>query len=136
MARILRGSLGRRLEPGDTVAGLRIVRLVGMGRIYEARDATLPRTVAIKVIRPELAADEGFRARFKREASAVAQLAIYGFGQEDGLLYILMPFVGSDLGALLRARKRLDVATAIDVVRQIVRAPNRRTPICCCRISG
>ena len=105
-----------------------MVKTGGMGSIYEATDETLPRTVAIKVIRPELAGDAGFRARFKREAAAVAQLnhrniiAIHGFGEDDELLYIVMPFVGSDLGALLRQRGRLDIAAAIEVVRQIARA--------------
>jgi len=99
-----------------------------MGRVYEAADETLGRAVAIKVIRPELAGDAGFRARFKREATAVAQLhhrnviAIHSFGEEDGLLFIVMPFVGTDLGSLLRERGRLDTAEAIEIVRQIARA--------------
>ena len=84
--------------------------------------------MAIKVIRPELAEDAGFRARFAREATAVGRLShenivtIHDFDEEDGLLYIVMQFVGTDLGALLRRRERFDTEAAIAAVCQIAAA--------------
>ena len=46
----------------------------GMGEVYAARDTRLDRTVAIKIMPAELAADEEFRGRFEREAKTISQL--------------------------------------------------------------
>ena len=46
-----------------------------MGEVYEAVDRRLGRTVAVKLLRPELADDERFLVRFRREASTAARLA-------------------------------------------------------------
>ncbi|MEA2427930.1 MAG: hypothetical protein QOF37_1558, partial [Thermoleophilaceae bacterium] len=62
---------------GPQIAGYRIEAVAGrggMGVVYRARDTDLDRTVALKVIAPDLARDEGFRARFVREARVTAQL--------------------------------------------------------------
>src|SRR5262245_59055810 len=61
----------------------------GMGEVYRARDTRLDRTVAIKVLPSDLASDADLRARFEREARAVAALdhphicAVYDVGQHD-----------------------------------------------------
>ena len=61
----------------------------GMGEVYRARDARLDRTVAVKVLAPELATDPAFRARFEREAKAISALThphicrLYDIGRED-----------------------------------------------------
>ena len=61
----------------------------GMGEVYRARDTRLDRHVTIKVLPPHLALDEAARARFEREAKAIAALshpnilAIYEFGSAD-----------------------------------------------------
>jgi len=71
----------------------------GMGEVYEAVDRELERTVAVKVLRPELAADRRFLVRFRREARTVARLshpgivAVHDVGESDGRAYIVMAFV-------------------------------------------
>ena len=82
-----------------------------MGVVYRATDLSLERPVALKLIAPELAEDEHFRARFLREPRLAASLdhpnviPIYEAGEHDGQLYLAMRFVeGSDLRTLLDAR--------------------------------
>jgi serine/threonine-protein kinase len=70
-----------------------------MGEIYRARDTRLDRTVAIKVLPPDLASDADARARFEREARAVAALdhphisGIFDVGDANGTLYLVMPLL-------------------------------------------
>ena len=79
----------------------------GMGEVYRATDAKLGRTVAIKVLPARFAADGPARARFEREARAVAALShpnilsIYEFGQQDGIIFAVMELLE---GETLRAR--------------------------------
>jgi serine/threonine protein kinase len=64
--------------PGTTFAGYRVDSLVGrggMGVVYRATDLSLDRPVALKLVAPELAEDEHFRARFLREPRLAASLA-------------------------------------------------------------
>jgi serine/threonine-protein kinase len=71
----------------------------GMGEVFEAVDRRLGRTVAIKVLRPELAADDRFLARFRREAATAARLAhagivaVHDIGEDGGRTFIVMEFV-------------------------------------------
>ena len=70
-----------------------------MGEVYEAVDRQLDRTVAVKVLRPELAADRRFLSRFRREARTSARLshpdivAVHDIGEDDGRAFIVMEFV-------------------------------------------
>jgi hypothetical protein len=80
----------------------------GMGEVYRARDTTLEREVALKVLPPHLVADPERIARFEREAKVLASLnhagiaAIYGFHQQDGVRFLAMEFVpGPDLAQRL-----------------------------------
>jgi serine/threonine protein kinase len=84
----------------------------GMGVVYKARQKTLNRFVALKLLAPERVGDAKFAERFTREAQALAALnhpnivTIYDFGQAGGFYYLLMEFVdGVNLRQLLRARK-------------------------------
>ena len=84
----------------------------GMGVVYKARQKTLNRFVALKLLAPERVSDAKFAGRFTREAQALAALnhpnivTIYDFGQAGGFYYLLMEFVdGVNLRQLLRARK-------------------------------
>ncbi|MGO8764013.1 MAG: protein kinase domain-containing protein [Limisphaerales bacterium] len=84
----------------------------GMGVVYKARQKTLNRFVALKLLAPERVSDAKFAERFAREAQALAALnhpnivTVYDFGQAGGCYYLLMEFVdGVNLRHLLRARK-------------------------------
>ena len=75
---------GTRLGPYEVLG---LIGAGGMGEVYRGRDTRLDRTVAIKVLPAELAADPDRRARFAREAKAISQLAhphicvLYDVGQ-------------------------------------------------------
>lgn len=122
----------RQLEPGDEIGGYRIEALAGrggMGLVYRARQRRPDRTVAIKVIAPELAADQAFRARFEQESATAAEIEhpnvipVYEVGDEDGLLFISMRFVhGVDLGRLLAQSGRLDPPRAAGLISQVADA--------------
>src|SRR5688572_24591137 len=84
----------------------------GMGVVYKARQKTLNRLVALKLLAPERVNDPKFAERFAREAQALAALnhqnivTVHDFGQAGGFYFLLMEFVdGMNLRQLLRARK-------------------------------
>src|SRR5689334_24864215 len=97
---------------GDELAGYRLRGVLGRGGmsvVYEAENPRLGNLVALKVIAPELATDDVFRARFLQESRVAASLnhpnviPIYDAGPHDGLLYIAMRFVaGADLRTVLK----------------------------------
>jgi len=117
------------LHEGEVFAGHRIEGLGGrggMGVVYRALHLRLERVVALKVISPELAADEGFRQRFQREAQLAASIdhpnviEIYDADESDGLLYITMRWVqGMDLGTLLERSGRLDPDNAVRIIGEV-----------------
>lgn len=97
-----RGLLGRKL--GGRYQILERLGAGGMGVVYQAHDTWLDRTVAVKVLRPELAADREFLRRFRREARAAASLShpnivsVFDVGQEGEIHYLVMEYVpGSTL---------------------------------------
>ena len=84
----------------------------GMGVVYKARQKSLNRLVALKLLAPERADDPQFAVRFEKEAHALAALnhphivAVYDFGKAGGFYYLLMEFVdGVNLRQLLQAKK-------------------------------
>jgi len=86
----------------ERVRGYQVVREIGrggMGVVFLARDVALHRMVAIKVLRHELLSSDDHRERFRQEARLTARLndegivAVHGFGEEDGLVYIVMEYV-------------------------------------------
>jgi serine/threonine protein kinase len=85
------------LFPGYEIEGL--IATGGMGAVYAAVQKSLDRSVAIKILPPELSADAAFRAGFEAEAKAMARLnhpnliGVYDFGEVSGMLYIIMEFV-------------------------------------------
>ena len=101
----------------------------GMGIVYKAHEATLQRTVALKVLPADLARDDVFVKRFVREARAAARLshpnivAVYGVGQSDGAHYIAMEYVdGRSLARLVREQGALGAGQALDIARQAAEA--------------
>jgi predicted Ser/Thr protein kinase len=100
----------------------------GMGAVYKARQPALDRLVALKLLPPQVAGGPGFAERFSREARALAKLnhpnivAVYEFGQVNGLPFFLMEFVdGLNLRELERAGK-LSPREALQIVPQICEA--------------
>ena len=91
----------------------------GMGIVYRARDRRLKRTVAIKILPPELSFRSEIRTRFLREAETAAQLnhpnivPIYSVDEQGGLVYFVMACVeGDNLGTLITRRGALPVTDA------------------------
>ncbi|HEX5781305.1 MAG TPA: serine/threonine-protein kinase [Solirubrobacteraceae bacterium] len=117
---------------GSVIAGHRLERLVGrggMGVVYAAVDETLGRTVALKLIAPELAAEPGFRGRFMTESRLAASLdhpnvvPIFRAGEEGGLLFMAMRFVdGDDLRTLVERDGPLPVDRAAAQITQVAAA--------------
>ena len=117
---------------GTELAGYRIEALLGRGGmsvVFLAQDLALDRRVALKLLAPELAEDERFRERFRRESRLAASIdhpaivPIYEAGEVDGQLYIAMRYVeGTDLKALLRSELRLGPERALAVVSQVADA--------------
>ena len=113
----------------STFAGCRIEAVAGrggMGVVYRATQLGLDRAVALKLVAPERAADANFRARFERESRVAAAIEhpniipVYGAGEEDGRLYLLMRWVpGTDLQALIRRSGRLGHVHAANIVAQV-----------------
>jgi protein kinase-like protein len=120
--------LGVELAPGSEIAGYRIEGVIGrggMGVVYLAEQRSLNRMVALKVVAPELAADEGFRARFVREAQLAASLEhpniipIHDAGEDGDTLFISMRYVpGVDLDHRLDEGGALPLEETVDVMRQ------------------
>ena len=91
------------LQPGEIIDGkYRIVRIVGeggMGAVYKARQRSLDRDVAIKILPRELGEDPEFHQSFETEAKAMARLnhpnliGVYDFGAVEGMPYIVMEYV-------------------------------------------
>ena len=96
---------------GTDLRHYRILRSLGrggMGEVYLAHDTTLGRDVALKVLRPEVAADQDRRARFEREARAVAALnhpnivTVHSIEREGPVHFITMEWVsGQPLSAVI-----------------------------------
>ena len=117
---------------GTDFLGYRIEELLGrggMGVVYRAYDLRLKRTVALKLMAPDLALDQRFRERFSREAELAMSLEhpnvvpIHDAGDVDGRLYLAMRCVeGTDLRALLHAEGVLDPPRALAICSQVANA--------------
>jgi tetratricopeptide (TPR) repeat protein len=118
------------LRPGDVLGGryeiLQLLGEGGMGAVYKARDRELNRFVALKVIRPQLAASPAILARFKQELLLAHQVThknvirIYDLAEADGVKFITMEFIeGVDLRHLLLEHGKLPPAEAVEVIRQV-----------------
>ncbi|MFD5424356.1 serine/threonine-protein kinase [Streptomyces sp. NPDC127084] len=117
---------------GEQIAGYRVEREIGRGGmavVYRARDLRLDRTVALKLLAPELARNDTFRRRFTHESRVAAAIdhphivPIFEAGETEGILYIAMRYVsGLDLRALLDRDGPLPTATAIRITAQVASA--------------
>lgn len=120
-------------EAGDVLAGryeiLQLLGEGGMGAVYKAQDRELDRPVALKLIRPELAASAAMLARFKQELLLSRQVThknvirIYDLGDADGAKFITMEYVdGRDLRSLIQEKKKFSPEEAIEVMQQVCQA--------------
>jgi len=119
--------LGGRYEIGD------LLGRGGMAEVHIGRDARLGRAVAVKMLRPDLARDPSFQARFRREAHSAASLnhpavvAVYDTGEDEfagnPVPYIVMEYVeGSTLRDLLASGRRLMPERALEIVDGVLAA--------------
>jgi hypothetical protein len=101
----------------------------GMSTVYRARHTRLGTATALKVLAPELGADDAFRERFLREATMAAGIdhpnvvPIYDTGMHEGSLYMVMKYVaGGDLKAQLRSGGPMAPKEAVAVLEPVARA--------------
>ena len=102
--------------------------LGGMGEVYLARDLRLGRTVALKVLAPDVSADKRRMKRFRQEAKVASSLnqpnilTIFEFGETDGLTFLATEYIDGDtLRDYLRGR-RAKLTEIIDITIQILAA--------------
>ncbi|MEV7382293.1 serine/threonine-protein kinase [Streptomyces lydicus] len=101
----------------------------GMAVVYRAEDLRLGRTVAVKLLAPELARNDTFRKRFTHESRVAAAIdhphivPVFEAGETEGMLYIAMRYVqGRDLAALLDRDGPLPLETACRIALQVASA--------------
>lgn len=117
---------------GRTIGDFQIERLLGrggMGEVYLARQVSLDRLVALKVLKPEMLANPRHRARFQKEALSAAKLNhpnivhVYSFSEVDGLHSIAMEYVpGTNLKEFIVRRGVPDLPLAFSIMRQATQA--------------
>jgi hypothetical protein len=120
------------IGPGGVFAGHRIEAVAGrggMGVVYRARQLSLDRVVALKVIAPALMQDDAMRRRFLRESRVAASIdhphviPVYYAGEEGGVAYIAMRFVaGDDVRTLVRREGGLEPHRAVKIAGQVASA--------------
>jgi non-specific serine/threonine protein kinase len=120
------------LEPGSTLSGFRIDSQIGrggMGVVYRATQLSLDRHVALKLIAPEIAAEQRFRERFLREAQLAASLEhphllpVYEAGEVEGTLFVALRLVeGCSLADLLGREGVLNAKRAVRLFAQVCSA--------------
>jgi serine/threonine protein kinase/Tol biopolymer transport system component len=119
------------LEPGQRVGSYEILSFVasgGMGEVYRARDTTLGRNVALKVLPEGVATDRERLARFQREAEMLAALnhpniaAIYGVEKSGGITALVMELVDGSTLADRIAQGALSIEEALPIAKQIAEA--------------
>ncbi|WP_326548073.1 serine/threonine-protein kinase [Mycolicibacterium sp. ND9-15] len=118
--------LGTRFGPYELKS---LIGVGGMGEVYRAYDTAKERTVAIKLLRPDMAADPNFQERFRRESRVAARLQephvipVHDFGDIDGVLYIDMRLVeGASLKELLRTDGPLPATRVVSIITQVAAA--------------
>lgn len=129
---------GRRMSNGVESASKRVlggfellakVGRGGMGTVYKARQLSMDRIVAVKILYPRLAQDRSFIERFKKEAQAAARLnhrhIVQGIdaGEADGYYYFAMEFVdGETVHQIITREGALEERLALSIVRDVARA--------------
>lgn len=99
----------------------------GMGTVYRGTHVLMDKTVAIKVLRPSLAADEKIVARFSREARAASRishpnaLSVTDFGEDEkGIVFLVMEYLsGKTLKRVIREEGPMPLKRVVDIMRQV-----------------
>lgn len=99
----------------------------GMGTVYRGTHVMMDKTVAVKVLRPALAADEKIVARFSREARAASKIlhphaiSVTDFGEDDnGTVFLVMEFLsGRTLKNIIREEGPMALSRVCDIIRQV-----------------
>ena len=99
----------------------------GMGAVYRGTHVLMDKTVAVKVLRPVLAADEKIVARFSREARAASRishphaLSVTDFGEsEDGVVFLVMEYLdGKTLKEIIREDGPMPLPRVVEIIRQV-----------------
>src|SRR6185503_18008926 len=101
----------------------------GMGAIWIAHDPQLRRRVALKLMRSDQTTSPSSRARFEREAMAIAQIRnphvvqVYDYGIDEGNPYIVMELLeGEDLDARLQRHAKLSIPATLAILSQATKA--------------
>ena len=101
----------------------------GMAEVYKALDTVLGRTVAVKIMLPQYAADPEFTARFRQEAASAANLQnpyivnVYDWGQDGGTYFIVMEYVrGTDLKSAIQQRGAINQRKVAEIGSQVCQA--------------
>ncbi|MBE3100384.1 MAG: protein kinase, partial [Planctomycetes bacterium] len=118
------------LETGTTFAGrYQIIEELGrggMGRVYKVLDKEVHAKIALKLIRPEIAADRATIERFRHELKTAREIShknicrMYDLGRDGGTYYLTMEYVsGQDLKSMIAMSGQLGIGTAISITKQI-----------------
>jgi Tol biopolymer transport system component len=119
------------LQPGTQLGPYEIVSLLGvggMGEVYRARDIRLGRSVALKVLPPDVSADTSRRLRFEQEARAASALnhpnilSVFDTGSHDGLAYIVSELIDGESLRDLISRGPLPQSRAVEIASQVADA--------------
>jgi len=101
----------------------------GMALVYQAQDVLLNRSVALKILYPELSSDPLFVERFRREAQAAAKLShpnivpVFDWGEDDGTYFIVMELIdGTSLADVLRGSRTLTASRSAQLIAQVAAA--------------
>ncbi len=126
------GGFSGGLTAGSLIAGYRLESRIGAGGmaiVFRARDERLGRVVALKMLSPELDADDGFRQRFIRECRVATSIddphiiPIHDAGEADGVLFIAMRYVpGGDVRDLLKQNGPLPPSRVAAIISPVASA--------------
>jgi hypothetical protein len=128
VSRILHG----RILPGERLGHFELLKYVGgggMGKVFRALDTRLARSVALKILSPEHAADHETVLRFQNEAQSAARLdhdniaRVYYVGEDRGLHFIVFEFIeGVNVRDLVEAKGPLALSEAVSYTLQVADA--------------
>ncbi|TDI37841.1 MAG: serine/threonine protein kinase [Acidobacteria bacterium] len=119
------------LQPGHRLGRYEILEAIGaggMGEVYRARDTSLERDIAIKILPDAFSNDPERSSRFEREAKAVSSLnhphicTLHDIGNDDGIRYMVMELIESETLQSRLARKPLSFEEALEYAIQIADA--------------